>query len=245
MRSLVKLTIIQTRLFLREPTALFFTLLFPALLLVLFGAVWGNEPTFGTPYGYIDFQVPALSGIVIGTVALMSIPVTTANNREKQILRRYKVSPLPAWHYIASDIVVNFTVALASMGLLVLIGRQLFDLRFSGHWGSVVAGFTLSALAFMAFGYLVAGVAPSPRVAQVTGNLLYFPMMFLSGAALPLQILPEGVRAVSDWLPMTHMVTLLQDLWFGAGWTMTPVWVLVGLLVVGGVLSSRFFRWEA
>ena len=101
------------------------------------------------------------------------------------------------------------------------------------------AGFTLSALSFMAFGYLVASLAPTARAASVGGQLLYMPMIFVSGATMPLSIMPDGIQAVSQWLPMTHIVILMQDIWFGRGVPMLSVWVLVGILVVGGALSAR------
>lgn len=244
MHAFTKLTQSQFKLYMREPVALFFTVIFPALLLVLFGAIWGNDAGYAGPHGYIDLQVPALSGIVIGTVALASIPITTATNRELKILRRFKATPMRSSTYIAADITVNFLVALLSMIVLVAIGRLLFGLRFGGNWAAVLGGFLLSALSFMSFGYIIASLAPTGRIAQVAGQLLYFPMMFLSGAALPLQIMPDGIRQVAQWLPMTHMVKLLQDLWFGNGWDGTAVAVLGGLLVVGGIVSARIFRWE-
>jgi ABC-2 type transport system permease protein len=71
-------------------------------------------------------------------------------------------------------------------------------------------------------------------------------MMFLSGAGLPLQLLPEGLQKVSDYLPMSYVVRLIQGLWFGNSWMdlWLPVLVLVGMLVLGTFLSSKLFRWE-
>ena len=127
---------------------------------------------------------------------------------------------------------------------MVVVGAFAFDVKFSGDWSEVCAGFTLSALSFMAFGYLVASLAPTARAASVGGQLLYMPMIFVSGATMPLSIMPDGIQAVSQWLPVTHIVILMQDAWFGRGWPMLSVWVLLGILVVGGALSARLFRWE-
>lgn len=244
MQRFRKMTMIQFKLFLRQPVALFFTIIFPTLLLLLFGFIWGNEPGFAGPYGYVDLQVPALAGIVIGTVAFMSIPIATATAREQKILRRYKATPMPPAVYIAADVVVNFLVALLGMAALVIVGKLVFNLHFSGNWIAVIGGFSLSALAFITAGYLLASLAPTARVAQVLGQVIFFPMMFLSGAAIPLSIMPESIQKISEWLPLTHAVKLLQDLWLGAGWNTTAVVVLAVLLVAGYGLSSRAFRWE-
>ncbi len=80
--------------------------------------------------------------------------------------------------------------------------------------------------------------------AIVAGQLLFMPMIFVSGATMPRSLLPDGIQAVSEWLPMTHIVTLMQDLWFGRGWPMGSVGVLLGILVVSGGLSAWLFRWE-
>jgi ABC-2 type transport system permease protein len=159
-------------------------------------------------------------------------------------LRRFKATPLHPLVYIASDVIIYLAISLIGMILLVVVGLLVFDLRFSGSWFAVLGAFTLSALAFIASGYLVAGLAPTARIAQVVGQLIYFPMMFLSGAAIPLQLMPDGVRSVAELLPMTMMVRLFQDLWFGDGWYIPAIGFMVVLLIVGTILSARTFRWE-
>lgn len=244
MTSYRKLSFTQFKLFSREPVALFFTIAFPVLLLILFGVIFGNEidPLYG--YGYIDAQVPGLIAIIIGTVALLSVPIATATAREQKILRRYRATPMRPMTYLSADISVNYFIALAGMVLLVVIGLIAFDLRFGGNLLAVLAGFTLSILAFMAAGYVLASLAPTSRIAQVVGQVLLFPMMFLSGAALPQNLMPESIRNFSEILPLTHVVHLMQDLWFGAGWNWTAVMVLSGMLVVGVIVAAATFRWE-
>ncbi len=246
MNSFLKLVTAQAKLFLREPLALFFTIAFPAMLLTLFSFAFGNnnEPFPGTDFGYVDLQIPAMAGMILGTIALNSLPVTTANNRERGIFRRFKATPMPSWKWMAAEITTNFIVALLSMILLIVIGRFVFDARLPTNWGPLLLAFTLSALSFMAFGYLVASLAPTPRIATAAGQLLFLPMFMLSGAAFPLDTLPAGMQAFSQWLPMTHVVTLMQDMWFGNRWPGGTVAVLLGVLIVGGLLSARLFRWE-
>jgi ABC-2 type transport system permease protein len=119
-------------------------------------------------------------------------------------------------------------------------------LRFQGNAFSVWAGFTLSSLAFFALGYLIAGVAPTARIAQAVGMVAAFPMMFLSGSAIPLEVLPATIRKVAMFIPLTHVVTLMRGLWAGEGWGrhLTEAAVLGGVLGAGMLLSARFFRWE-
>src|SRR5262249_6811074 len=68
--------------------------------------------------------------------------------------------------------------------------------------------------------------------------------MFLSGAAIPVQIMPRGMRSASELLPLTHVVQLLQGLWFGEPWSahLLQVGVLAGMLVIRVGVSARTFR---
>lgn len=61
---------------------------------------------------------------------------------------------------------------------------------------------------------------------------------------MPLQTMPGNVRDVARWLPLTHIVHLLQDLWFGVGWNWLSGMVLLAMLVAGTVASAALFRWE-
>lgn len=249
LRGLWQIYLMQIKLYLREPVAFFFSLAYPTLLLLLFGFIYGNDPApefWGRNFGTVDASVPAYAGIIIGTVALMGIPIDTASNRESGVLRRYRATPLRPAAYLIASVLMYLSVALAGMLILVLVGRIVFGLRFAGSWPSILAAFILSALAFYAFGYLIASLAPTARIAQTIGMVIFFPMMFLSGAGMPIQLLPEGLRRVSDFLPLTYVVRLIQGLWFDEAWKTLwlPVLVLCGILVIGAYLAARFFRWE-
>ncbi len=248
MRGLGKLIAVEIKLFIREPAAFFFTLVFPLLLLVVFGSIFGNQPRpdWGMSFGYVDLYIPALAGLIIGTVALIGLPISTAANRESGVLRRYRATPLRPATFIASKVIVNFAMSLVGLLILVVSGQIVYGLEFQGSAPLFLAAFAFASLAFYSVGYLIAALSPTARVAQTVGMGLFFPMMFLSGAAMPRMIMPEKVRAVSDLLPLTHVVTLLQEIWFGeplAGAAPAIAWLAV-TLVVGAVPAFWLFRWE-
>ena len=93
MRGLRRLTAMDLRLYLREPIATFFTLAFPPLLVVLFGTIYGNDPTpmFGGR-GSMDVSMPAYTALILGTVAFLGIPINISSNRETGVLRRYRAA---------------------------------------------------------------------------------------------------------------------------------------------------------
>jgi len=249
MRGLWKLFTMQFKLYLREPLAFFFTLVYPTMLLLLFGFIYGNQPApefWGRNFGTVDASVPAYAGIIIGTVALMGIPIDTATSRETGILRRYRATPLRPAAYMIASVAVYLAIALAGMAILVIVGKVIFGLRIAGSWPSILAAFLVSAGAFFSLGYLIASLVPTARVAQVIGMVIFFPMMFLSGAGMPLQLLPETLQKVSEFLPLTYVVQLIQGLWFGDAWNTLwmPTIVLAGILLAGTALATHFFRWE-
>lgn len=249
MRGVMKFFEMQLKLYLREPVAFFFSLAYPALLLLLFGFIFGNDPDpefWGRNFGTVDASVPAYAGIIIGTVALMGIPIDTAASRETGVLRRYRATPLHPAAYLLASVAVYLMIALLGMAILVLTGKLVFGLRIAGSWLNVLAAIILSALSFYSLGYLIASLVPTARAAQAVGMVIFFPMMFLSGAGMPLQLLPEGLRKVSDFLPLSYVVRLIQGLWFGELWSdlWLSVLVLIGMLVIATAISTKIFRWE-
>jgi ABC-2 type transport system permease protein len=231
----------------REPMSVFFTIAFAPLLMSLFGMIFGNKATpFYGGFGYIDASVAAYIGMTLATAGLMHLPVTVATYREKGILRRLKVTPLSPQAILGAQMVVMLLMTLIGTGLLIILGKAVFHLRFAGNVFSVAAGLVLSCVSFFTLGFVLAGLARSARVAQTASMLLYFPMLFLSGATIPLEAMPKTIRHISEYLPLTHVVMLLKGLWFGHAWSKhtTDVAVLAGMLVVGVIISAKTFRWE-
>ena len=247
MRGLKQLTVMNFKLYLREPIATFFTLAFPPLLVLLFGAMYGNDPSqlYGG-YGTMDITMPAYTALILGTIGLLGVPITTSGYREQGVLRRFRATPMRPLTYIVADLLTNLVMTLLGMIILIGVGWALYKVRFEGQVLSVFVAVVFSGLTMFSIGYLIASLAPGARTAQVIGMVIFYPMMFLSGASIPLEVMPEGVRRIADFLPLTHVVTLLRGLWFGEGWGehLTEVVVLGGILVVGAGLAARFFRWE-
>jgi ABC-2 type transport system permease protein len=247
MRGFGRLLLVNLKLYVREPIATFFTLAFPPLLVLLFGAMYGNDsnPMFGG-YGTIDISMPAYTGLILGTVGLLSVPITISGYRETGVLRRFQATPMQPRTYILADIVANLVITLLSMIGLVFVGWLLYRVRFEGQVVAVVLAVVFCGLAMFSIGYVIASLAPAARTAQVIGMVIFYPMMFLSGASMPLEIMPDTIQRIADFLPLTYVVKLLRGLWFGDPWRdyLLETAVLGGVLVVCTALAARFFRWE-
>ena len=247
LRSLASLVVTNLRLWIREPIAAFFTVAFPVMLVLIFGAIYGNEPDaiFGG-YGPMDVSMPAYTALILGFVGLLGVAINTSSYREAGILRRFRATPLRPLVYIAADVIANLIMVLAGMAGVLVVGWSLYRVRFEGQAASVFLAVILSGVAMFAVGYLIAALAPNARAAQVVGMVVLYPMLFLSGAAIPLEVLPDSVQAISDFLPLTYAVRLLRGLWVGEPWgsLLLETGVLVGVLVVCTAIAVRLFRWE-
>jgi ABC-2 type transport system permease protein len=176
----------------------------------------------------------------------MGLTITMAAYRENGVLRRLRTTPVSPMAVLVAQVIVLFLMTTLGMVLLIVAGKLVYHLQFDGNALSVLAGFTLSSLSFFAIGFLLAGLMPTARTAQVVGMVLLYPMLFLSGAGFPRELLPETIKKVSTFLPLTYVVNLLRGLWIGEAWGshLLDVGVLAGILVVGVVISTFTFRWE-
>ena len=247
MKSLLKMTWMEAKLFLREPVGAFFTLAFPLMMLFLFGSIYGNKPEamFGG-YGTVDISVPAYTSMIIATTGLLGLTITMAAYRENGVLRRLRTTPISPLVVLAAQVIVLFLMTTLGMVLLIIAGKLVYHIRFDGNAFSVLAGFILCSLSFFALGFVLAGLMPNARTAQVVGMVLLYPMLFLSGAGFPRELLPETIKKVSAFLPLTYVVNLLRGLWIGEAWGkhLLDAGVLAGMLILGVVISAKTFRWE-
>ena len=247
MKSFLKMTWMEAKLFLREPMSAFFTLVFPLIYLFMYGMISGNEPTpmYGGR-GTIDAAIPSLTAVIIGITGLMSTTMTMATYREKGILRRLGTTPVSPLIVLAAQVVVVFAMTTLGMLLLIAAGKLVYQVRFEGNFFSVLGGFVLSSLSFFGIGFILAGTLPTVRTAWVVAMVLLYPMMFLSGAFFSLKLLPAAIQKVSAFMPLTYVVNLLNGLWVGEPWSshLLDVGVLAGMLLLGIFITAKVFRWE-
>lgn len=245
MTPLLTLTRTELKLNLREPLAAFFTLVFPLMLLVMFGSIFGNDRSGSSDgWGAMDLSVQGYFAMIIGTVTLLGLPVVISAYREYKIFRRMRATPLRPMTIILAHTGVQLTMTALGLTILLIGGVILYDLRMPVNPLGVVIGATLSFLAFASIGFLIGGVARTSRSAQVIGNVFYFPQLFLAGAAMPRELFPEGLKTWTAWLPMTQVVNVMQEPWKGEPMNLTSLAVLVVIGAGSALVSSRLFRWE-
>ena len=246
MNALMKLTWVDFKLFSRSAIVVFFTFAFPVLNMLLFGGMYGNTPEqiFGG-FGAADVLVPGyLAALVIGSTAFMNLPLEIATRRQFGVLRRLRASPLHPATVIGAQVAVSLFTAALSTVLLIATAALAFGAVLPKAPLALAAAFTLCSLSLYALSMCVANLFRSVNAARAVFMAVFFPMMFISGGTLPRQFLPEVMQTIAKFMPLTYAVDLIRGIYLDAHWDLTALAVLSSILLVFGVLSVRFFRWE-
>ncbi|TQF05153.1 ABC transporter permease [Kitasatospora acidiphila] len=240
-RGLRTLTVTQAKLLLREPAALAWLGL-PVLLVVIFG----NIPAFQTPAAtlggkrVIDVYVPTLAAMVPLFLACTALPMTMAGWREKDVLRRLSVSPVPAAGMLAALVAVIAGLAAAGVAVVVAIGALAFDVSTPANPGAVLVTLLFGSAAVLALGLLIAARARTGAAASGLGVPLMVLNFFATGLYVPIAQLPQVLQRICEFIPFGAVTAA----WSGHGQLWQHLLVLAGYTVAAGLLAARTFRWE-
>jgi ABC-2 type transport system permease protein len=245
MHALTRSTAVEAKLFLREPLTVAFTLALPLLFLFVMGGVFGNkpDPQYYRGAGPLDYYVPAYCGLVWTAVGLLALPVHLAHYREDGVLRRLRASAARPWVVLGAQLLVTFLISLAGSLLMIVMAALVYHIHAPHSPAGFLAAWLLCGALFSALGVLLASL-PSSRGALSAGLGLFFTMMMLCGAGPPPEVLSGAMHWVSNLLPLTYMLRLLQDPWLGLPWSLTDT-AVVAAFTLGAALSARLlFRWD-
>lgn len=195
----------------RDFFAFFFTFAFPVFMLLLYGSIYGNEPT---PYfegqGTMDVSVPAYAAMIIGVTGLMAFPLTISTYKEQKIYKRFDASPVGKGMIMAVQAAVNVSMTVIGFILLFVIGKLVYDIRIQGDWFTIALAMLLSIACIFSLGFFFTALSPSTKINNLLCYISYFVMIFLSGATMPKELFPDVIIKVSKFLPLTHVVNTLQ-----------------------------------
>ncbi len=184
--------------------------------------------------------------MIVAVTGLMSLPLAVATYREQKILKRFMATPIQPLQILVSQVVVNGITTLAGITLLLLAAKLVYKVQFFGNVLTTIIAFLLVVVSMFSLGLVIAGVTPNAKAASSLAFIVYFPMLFLSGASIPLNIMPDALVTISNFLPLTYGVRLLSGIWLGGKFLDygLEVAVLVGITVVCSAVAIRFFKWE-
>jgi imidazolonepropionase-like amidohydrolase/ABC-type multidrug transport system permease subunit len=241
-QSYLALVRAQLTAFLRSKAALFWSLAFPLGFLFLFGGIMARGNARAA-----TFMMPGLltTMLISGSLFGISLPMVLA--RETGVLRRFRVTPLSAPTMILAHGTTAVIQNAITFCLVLGVARLAFKTEIAGSLGALGIVFLFAAFSTVPLGLLVGSAAKDMRSAPPIVNMLFFPLMFLSGSAFPFALLPDAMKRFARFLPTTYIVESLQGVIVrgeGLSLLVGPLAILALLGATGLVLSSMLFRWE-
>lgn len=243
LRSAAALSVTEIRLFAREPFAVFFSLAFPLVLLLFVGSVGGVAEL---PQGgrFIDSYMAVMVGVTSANVGLMGMPIHVAENRGQGVLKRYRLSPMPAWAYFMAQFITALVVLVISIVALAGITILLYGPPTQVNVPIFILVSLISLYVTLSFGLLLGGLPLPVRSVQVVSASVFFLAFFASGAALPRDSFPDWLRRISDFNPLTIVNESLMNSYTDRPVAWTSVLVLIGVTFIVNLITLRTFDWE-
>jgi len=194
---------------------------------------------------YIDFLVPGLIGFSILTSPMFSMVNISAEYKKSKFFKQLSLTPLTQGEWLASKILWYLLLSVASFILMVVLGTVAFNanIRLSLY---VVPLIVLGPLLFVSLGMLVGTVTKTQESAGVVGNIITFPMMFLSGTFFPLSTMPQYLQSLAHIFPLFYIIQGLNDVmvYNNPTQTLQDTGVLLVLSIVFFVAAVKAFKWR-
>jgi ABC-type multidrug transport system permease subunit len=239
--NLVTLTRVRMMLALRNKMFFFFSVIMPLGFFFLYAGVFAK----GRPDAVRYFLGPILALNVMGS--FWGLSATLVTFREQGILRRFHVAPVTASDMLASSVLANFVLTLPTVIVILALARFAYHVH---DFGNILAAFLFICVGTVSFGSLglvVASITNTMQETQVLNKLLWLPLIFLSGATVPLPDLPKMVQGVAVFLPATFLVTGIQQATYFSKSSLDLIVYILALAfwaVLSFFVSSQLFRWE-
>jgi ABC-2 type transport system permease protein len=239
--NLVILTRMRVRLAMRNKMFFFFSLIMPMVFFFLYSAVFAKSDPNTVAY----LLGPVLGLNVMGSFWGLSAALVMF--REQGILRRFHVSPVTELDMLVSSILANYALTIPTVFVELLLARFLFHVPSLGNLFSVWLLVTIGVVSFGSLGLVIASVTNTMQETQVLNQLLWLPLIFLSGATIPFTSLSGVVQKIALFLPATYLVHGLKNAIVEAAGPGKLLVVIISLslwFVLTLFLSSQLFRWE-
>ena len=234
--------------FWRNPASVFFTVMFPVILLLIFATVFGGQ-TVNVRGGIktTAYYVPAIITLAVISATMQSLAMSLVIAREDGRLKRGRGTPMPPWVFIAGRVGNSIVTAVVMLVLLAVIGGLVYSVSFP--WGripEVLLVLAIGAASFSTLGIALTAAIPTQDAAAPIVNFILLPLYFLSGVFIPDDQLPSGIIHFADVFPIRHFFLAFFDAYVPGGlhavdWghlLIVMIWGVGGLL-----LALRFFRW--
>ncbi len=194
-----------------------------------------------------DYTFTGLLAFSLLSMGIFGLANQMPTEKQKGSYRRLRASPFTAGQLILAMGIHYTIVSLLSAAMMLVVGMSVFHFNMRGDWLLAVPFITLAALLMVGFGLLIGGWAKNENQSAPLGNLVAFPMMFLSGTFFPSFMFPEWLRTLSQFIPMTPVTDGLRLIMteHASLAEVLPYAGAIGLwMLVVYVAAIKLFRWE-
>jgi imidazolonepropionase-like amidohydrolase/ABC-type multidrug transport system permease subunit len=236
----IRMNLLLTR---RDRMALFFQFIFPLVFFFIFGATMRANQGGAAATQVVNM---VLTIGVLGS-GFFGAGIRAVADREQNILRRFKVAPVGPAPILVSSLVTGLISFLPLVVLVIVLAHVLWGMPYPQELGSLFVFIAVGVLAFRSIGSIIASVANSLQESQILIQILYFPMLFLGGATIPLAVMPDWLQTSSEFMPSTYLTSGLQGILRGRESLANNLAAMGALLlttVVATFLAVKLFRWE-
>jgi ABC-2 type transport system permease protein len=232
---------LERRMFWRNPTAAFFSFVLPLIFLTLLGAILSDSQDA------LDIIVPGIAGMSVMSTTFTALAINITFLRESGVLKRIRGTPLPAGAYLAGVAANAVTNAIVQVIVVVLAGRLFFGIGWPEDWLEL-AVFTIAGVACLAaLGVAWSHVIPNFDSAPAYTNIVFLPVIFISGVFYDVDDAPRFLGDIAQVLPLTHIIDGLSAALVTGASLRDELGHLAVVLVwaaVGGFFAVRGFSWE-
>ena len=186
--------------YVREPMVVFWNLIFPVFLLVIYRFVFGNTNVGGD--NFIQWVVPGVVVLNVLSFGMLGSSAFMLQMREAGVLRRLQATPAPTSALFGAFMSVNVLMCLAQTALVIVFAAAAFG------WATSLKGLLLSTpmiliavIVAVAVGQCISSLSPRLSIAMAVGQLLYFVQMFVAGLVIPMDMMPDWLQKAGRLLP--------------------------------------------
>jgi len=228
----------QQLLFWRNRESAIFVFIFPPMLFLLLGAVYSGRID---GFRAADALLVGLLGYGCANTAFAGLSITLVIRREYGILKRVRATPLPAHTYLAAVVVSTLVVFLLQTALTLSLGVVLYDAQGPENWPGFVLALLFGVAGFAGLGFGATALIRSAEGSSAVVNLVLLPMAFLSGSFGPTRNYPAVLQAISDVLPLTYLIDILQNVYLRGEtfWADPKAIAVVAAWSAAGLLVAR------
>lgn len=245
MKRFFKMYLVEQKMFFRSPDVILFNLLMPVVVLILITLIAGNKAAGESGLTYLQSSYVALTTIGICCSAFMSIPIVMVEYRSQGVLRRMYCSPCSPARLLASDTISSGVMAIVSTLILSVVAVLFFGYRMQGNVILFMGMWLLTMLSMFSIGLMIASLCRTTKSMNVVTSLVYFPMLLFSGASIPAEIFPKGLRFFADILPLGVGINALKNISAGVySRLLVPAIVLTLIFALCSFVAVKTFRWE-